>query len=284
MLKVLLLGSSGMLGSSFRKLSTNFPNIELITVSRGKDNPNFRIASLEQIPALMQEIKPTFTVNCIGIIKPHIRIDDPASIKMTFEANSCLPFSLAAESSKYGGKVIQIATDCVFDGKLGFYDEDFKHNANDLYGKSKSMGEPIYEHFLNLRCSIIGFETYSKNSLLNWFLSHEPNSVVPGFTNHFWNGVTTDVFAEIVYGLILSDKWVSGAYHLVPADSVSKFELLNFFRSHFSRFDISIQPQESVESINRTLKTKHKNMNQFFWKNSRFGNNIPSIENLVSTL
>ena len=44
-------------------------------------------------------------------------------------------------------KVIQIATDCVFDGLKGNYTEDDKHNAIDVYGKTKSLGEVSADNF-----------------------------------------------------------------------------------------------------------------------------------------
>lgn len=68
-------------------------------------------------------------------------------------------------------KIFQIATDCVFSGTKGNYTEDDFHNATDIYGKTKSLGEVKNNNFFNLRTSIIGKELDGKFSLIEWFLN-----------------------------------------------------------------------------------------------------------------
>ena len=70
-------------------------------------------------------------------------------------------------------KIYQIATDCVFSGTVGNYNEMAKHDALDVYGKTKSLGEVNIKNFFNIRVSIIGKELDTKNSLVEWFLSNE---------------------------------------------------------------------------------------------------------------
>jgi dTDP-4-dehydrorhamnose reductase len=284
MTKVLILGSSGMLGSSMKNVFEQSPSLETFTASRGKDNPDFRITSINDISDIISNLKPHFIINCVGTIKPNIDELDSASILNAIEVNSRLPFLLSEECLKVNSRIIQIATDCVFDGKQGRYNEDFQHNPTDIYGKTKSLGEPSFEHFLNIRCSIVGVESFTNKSLLNWFLAQNLKSAINGFTNHFWNGVTTDIFAEIINGIVTSGNWVHGTYHLVPNDTVTKFELLTLFKKHFSRDDLLIQPTESLISVDRTLITKFTEINQVFWSYSRFKNSIPTIDQLISTI
>jgi dTDP-4-dehydrorhamnose reductase len=127
-------------------------------------------------------------------------------------------------------------------------------------------------------------ESFTNKSLLNWFLAQNPESEINGFTNHFWNGVTTDVFAEIVSGILINGNWIHGTYHLVPSNSVTKFELLNLFKKFFSRDDLFIRPIESSVSVDRTLSTKFTEINKIFWSYSRFKNSIPTIDELITTL
>jgi dTDP-4-dehydrorhamnose reductase len=284
MAKVLILGSSGMLGSSIRKVFENSAAVETFTASRGKDSPDFRFSSISDIPGIVSTVKPDFILNCAGVIKPHIDEQDPSSVRNTIEINSLLPYVLAAESSKINSQVIQIATDCVFDGKRGKYDEDSIHTPSDVYGATKSLGEPKFRSFLNLRCSIVGHELFSNKSLLNWFLSQPKNSELRGFTNHYWNGVTTDIFAQIILGVVTQGPWIDGTYHLVPSDSVSKFELLGLFRTYFSRDDLVIHPSQAVNTIDRRITTKFPEINKALWRHSVFQNYIPTIDNLISTL
>ena len=71
-----------------------------------------------------------YVINCIGIIKPYILDDEPESIENALKVNSMFPHYLKKLANE--NKNFQIATDCVFDGKNGLYDEKFSHNANDF--------------------------------------------------------------------------------------------------------------------------------------------------------
>jgi dTDP-4-dehydrorhamnose reductase len=284
MTKVLILGSSGMLGSSIRKVFESSADVETFTASRGKDLPNFRFSSLSDVPSIIGDVKPDFILNCAGVIKPNIDERDPSSVRNAIEINSLLPYVLAAESSKNNFRVIQIATDCVFDGKHGSYNEESIHSPSDVYGATKSLGEPSFRSFLNLRCSIVGHELFSNKSLLNWFLTQPKDSELHGFINHQWNGITTDIFAQIIHGVVTQGPWIEGTYHLVPSNSVSKFELLGLFRAYFSRDDLVIHQTESINAIDRTLTTIFPEINTALWQYSQFKNTIPTIDKIISTL
>ena len=67
----------------------------------------------------------------------------------------------------YKNKIFQIATDCVFDGEKGNYSELDSHNARDVYGKSKSLGEVNNKNFYNLRCSF----KLVDDPLLKWLVN-----------------------------------------------------------------------------------------------------------------
>jgi dTDP-4-dehydrorhamnose reductase len=77
-----------------------------------------------------------YVVNCIGVTIPFAS-KDPA---LTFFVNGALPHVLAGS---LGERFIHITTDCAFSGKAGFpYDENSAKSPTDLYGLSKSLGEP----------------------------------------------------------------------------------------------------------------------------------------------
>ena len=45
--------------------------------------------------------------------------------------------------------IIQLSTDCVFSGKKGMYIEKDSPDADDIYGRSKIMGELNYKRLLH---------------------------------------------------------------------------------------------------------------------------------------
>jgi dTDP-4-dehydrorhamnose reductase len=229
---------------------------------------------------LLDETKPDYIINCIGKIKPEIDEADVLSKEKAILINSLLPYQLA----KFQGNcsVIQIATDCVYSGMKGNYLEDDFHDATDVYGKTKSLGEVNNSNILNLRCSIIGKELASQKSLLEWVINQKPNSTINGFLNHNWNGVTTLAFAKVVEGLLQGDEksFNDRTYHLVPEDVVDKFSLVSTIAQNFNRHDLSINPIEAATAIDRTLRTSYGEVNAKLWSYGGY-NQPPTIQHMI---
>ncbi len=221
-----------------------------------------------------------FVVNCIGVIKPKIDEIDKLSVLNAIYVNSIFPLKLSQLSDKHKFRVIQIATDCVYSGELGSYDEQSVFDPLDVYGKTKSLGEVHGLNFMNLRTSIIGKENQTKDSLIEWFLSQPKGAVIKGFKNHFWNGMTTLSFAQVVKGIILTDSFQPGTLHIVPADRVSKFELLSLLKVHSGRNDIEIQEFETKQKVDRSLTTINKEENIKVWNRAGY-NDVPTISKLI---
>jgi dTDP-4-dehydrorhamnose reductase len=136
---------------------------------------------------------------------------------------------------------------------------------------------------MHLRCSIIGRELKTKISLYDWFLNMPINSSVRGFTNHFWNGLTTTSFARIAAGIIRSDNFVPGVHHVIPSDSLSKFQLLNVIAEYNQRFDLTIDPFDTEVPVDRRLKTKYQNFNSLLWSQAGY-KEVPKIEDMIAEI
>ena len=120
--------------------------------------------------------------------------------------------------------------------------------------------------FVNNWTSLIGPEPRAPRSLLGWFLSRTIGATVPGYVNHRWNGLTTLAFAKICRGLIAAEHPATGFRHVVPADEVTKCELLGLFRSGFRRPDIVVEPVEAAAAVDRTLVTEDGPTNAALWR------------------
>ena len=168
-------------------------------------NADWRVLNVDDLSAsdlveLLDGAK--WAINCIGVIKPHIREDNPAEIDRAIRVNALFPYGLARTAEACGVHVLQIATDCVYSGTQGRYLERDKHDALDVYGKTKSLGEVGSPNMHHLRVSIIGPEPLKHVSLMDWFLKQAPGSSITGYTNHQWNGITTLHFARLCHGVI----------------------------------------------------------------------------------
>lgn len=273
--KIAVLGVGGMLGRAVHDLFLK-QDYNLLGVTRKELDAEF--ATKKDVAILLRGCD--YVINCIGVIKPYIHGDDPVEVARAVRVNALFPYILAGATESIGAKVIQIATDCVYDGTRGRYAESDQHNASDVYGKTKSLGEISAPHFLNLRTSIIGREEKNFLSLLEWFLRQPRGAEIKGFRNHYWNGVTVDAFSKICLGIVSSSWWLSGVQHLVPNDSVSKAQLLFLFARFFKREDISILAENAIFRIDRTLDTVFKDANKKLWLAAGY-EAIPNIEQLI---
>jgi len=292
---VLILGGSGMLGSMLVDVFSRNPAFQVTATVRNEDmrrkcmaripGVEWRIMDVAADPAAVFSCFPAqqWVVNAIGIIKPYARDDRPAEVFNAIRGNAVFPHIMAQSFLPSGTRIIQIATDCVYSGCKGSYLETDKHDALDVYGKTKSLGEVGLPGFSNLRCSIIGPEPRAKVSLLEWFLGQKQGAELSGFVNHRWNGVTTLHFARICAGAISSADQLPVLRHLVPADVVNKSELVNCFAAVFKRPDLKIKPVAAKDAVDRTLATTDPETNARIWRNAGY-EKPPTIRQMIEEL
>jgi dTDP-4-dehydrorhamnose reductase len=272
MTRVLLLGATGMLGSALFGVLKN--DYELVLAVRDPDKVTlleraygstqghqvvvFDVANALQdyvqkkgfpgpgFSAFLRHIGEVgFVVNAVGITIPYSLLDPP----VTFFVNGALPHLLA---SIFGERLIHITTDCVYSGIAGSpYTENSPKSPVDLYGLSKSLGEP--SECLTIRTSIIGRELEGFTGLLEWFLQQQ-GKTIKGFVNHFWNGITTRQFGELCHKIMGDPSKYPrrGVFH-VFSTTLSKFEMLLKFQQKYG-VRCTIVPDEQ-NSLNRTLGT-----------------------------
>ena len=289
MTTVAVLGTTGMLGNSVVQEFAKFDG-ELIGSARNKQTDerlakSFLLdANSNDLPEPLVELgESDFVINCVGVIKPYIDDNSASSRKNALLINGLFPYLLEALATERGFKVIQIATDCVFSGIKGNYVETDFHDAVDVYGKSKSLGEVPSANMMNLRASIIGPEVGRSTSLFEWVRNQPQNARIQGYTDHHWNGVTAASFAKVCKGIVESQGFVSGVQHLIPGDTVTKSQLVNHIASKTNRQDIEIVDSPSGTATDRTLATTNSGQNLKLWTNAGY-KTIPNIFDLVDEI
>lgn len=286
---VAVLGVNGMLGHTLFSELSGFEGKVIGSSRLEQTNPLngihfFLDATSPVLPKPLHELGPDdFVINCIGVINKNIVEDSGDSRERALLVNSLFPYKLDALASERGFKIIQIATDCVFSGSKGHYLETDMHDTIDIYGKTKSLGEVPSENMMNIRVSIIGPEVNSGVSLFEWVRTQPRNAQIKGYSDHFWNGVTTSAFARICLGIMKNSGFVAGTHHLIPSDSMSKFELVREISSKCERTDIDIRELPSGNRTDRTLSTINAPLNKQLWANAGYSS-IPKIADLVSDI
>lgn len=249
-MKIYLFGSTGMLGGYIKKLLTL--HYEVICFDR--NNYDVLIDKDLKLKDLLKNIKNNdIIINCIGIIPQKYKLSDNQSF---IKVNALFPHKLQEIAEKTNAKLIHITTDCVYNGYRGLYKEDDKHDEGNIYGVSKSIGEP--ENSCIIRTSIIGEETKDKMSLLEWIISNK-NKEINGYSNHLWNGVTCLTLANIIKNMIENDIFWKGVRHIYSSDIVSKYDLCVLINNIYN-LNIKINKVDDKVSINKSLSSQYEKM------------------------
>lgn len=277
--QVLVIGATGMLGWVVHRCLEQSSDLEVVGTSRGFAlNENWSLARFDCQNFESSEVwnkEWDYIVNCIGIIKPYCKDDDPKGVQEAISVNAQFPWRLQQKVKDLQTRIIQIATDCVYSGLQGKYDEDAESDALDVYGKTKSLGEVFSsEDFLNIRCSIIGPEIKGHLSLMDWFLCQPNGAELKGFTHHDWNGVTTLQFGQLCKSIISSEGHFSQlreehhTHHFLPNRTVNKFELLLAMANVYGK-KLKIRPVDNVgPRVDKTLSSKFNIIRDIFGSSS----------------
>lgn len=281
---VAILGSSGMIGHEISNQLSKDSNFKVFNYQRKIRNSRSNIVQFDilgQDPnSLANEFKEfDYIVNCAGVIKHLIDQDNKEAIKNVEKINTNFPKILSTALENTNTKIIEIGTDCVFKGDQGNYSENSIKDATDVYGNSKKLGEYESGNVMRIRTSVIGLEENRSIELLSWFLA-KTNEEVEGYTNHFWNGITSYHLGQIIRGLIANDLFKSGIQHFFPADKVSKFSLLQMIQEVWDRKDLKLKPVETSYKIDRTINSVNKDMVNDLWQAGGYVE-IPRIKQLV---
>jgi dTDP-4-dehydrorhamnose reductase len=255
----MILGISGMLGSAAYRLFASSPDFFVLGCSRSLEGlaafPRYDtarmiggidIADFDRLIDVFAEERPDVVINCVGVIKQLAAAHDPL---ISIAINSLFPHRLARLCAASNARLIHISTDCVFNGRRGNYRESDSPDAEDLYGRSKLLGEVDYPNAVTLRTSIVGHEIGSNVSLIDWFLS-QPGLEVRGYRNAIYTGLPTVELARVIRDTVIHRPELRGVWH-VSSDPISKYDLLRLVAKTYSK-NIEILPDDAVR-IDRSL-------------------------------
>jgi dTDP-4-dehydrorhamnose reductase len=256
--RVLILGAAGMLGhklwqayrdrfdiwGTVRSSHREYAGLGLFDPERllgGVDAFDF-----DSVVRALAMVKPDVVVNTIGIIKQLPNAQDPI---ISLTVNSLFPHRLANLCRASSARLVHISTDCVFSGRRGMYVEKDESDAEDLYGRTKYLGEVSGSSGVTVRTSIIGRELQTTSGLVEWFLSNRGGRV-RGYTRAIYSGFTTLALANIIAEVIERHPDLTGVYQ-VSSEPIAKYDLLCLLRDEYA-VDVDIQPSADVQ-VDRSL-------------------------------
>ena len=257
-----------MLGHVLLNKLNDLDTYDVFDITRNKENRsnNFKcdVTSFDSIFEIINQIKPNYIINCVGVLIKG-SLSDPSNAILL---NALLPHKLVQFSEVVNTKLIHISTDCVFDGSKGCYIETDSKTAQDTYGLSKSLGEINDDKNLTLRTSIIGPELKDNGEgLFSWFVKQ--TGEISGFSESIWGGVTTFILADIIIKSI--NENLTGLIHVTNGQPISKFDLLSLIKDKFQLNNIQLK-RAPGKKADKSLNTKY----HYF--------NVPSYEEMITDM
>lgn len=258
-MRILIIGVTGMFGSALHRVFAPDERFETWgTLRDGLATRHFdqryherlvtgvEVGDLDGLVRTLARVRPDVVINAVGVIKQLSTAEDPLVV---VPINAIFPHRLSGLCALAGARLVHVSTDCVFSGRQGAYREEDESDADDLYGKSKYIGEVTDAlHAITLRTSGIGHELNSRHGLLEWFLS--TTGRVRGFSKAIYTGLPWVELAKVIRDHVLPRPDLHGLYH-VSSEPITKLALLHLFADTYGK-SVEIVPDDTVE-IDRSL-------------------------------
>ena len=221
-MKILVIGASGMAGHMITTyLKEQHHDVATLSGHHSYDHDT-AIIDITDIRALTTYLAThsfDAVINCVGLLIKAAEKDPAKAILI----NAYFPHFLSKFYAQTPTKVIHLSTDCVFSGEKGPYTEVSCYDGTLFYDRTKVLGELINSKDLTFRMSIIGPDrSPSGVGLLNWFLQQQ--GTLYGYRKVYWNGITTLALAKAIDAALTTP--LTGLYHLVPQEPITKYDLL----------------------------------------------------------
>lgn len=264
--RILIFGATGMAGHVAYHYLNSTEKYEIFnSVFREKltkDSFITDVTDRKAVYKLINTVEPDFIINCVGIlVKGSKNYPDNAIL-----LNAYFPHLLKRYADETGAKLVHISTDCVFSGDKGDYQEDDFRDADDVYGRSKALGEIINDKDLTIRTSIVGPEIKKNGEgLFHWFMKQ--HGTINGYTNAYWGGITTIELAKVIELSI--DNGLTGLVHATNGEKISKYDLLLLFKKYWNKSNIELVKYEDIKQ-DKSLKAS-----------KRFNLNVPSYPDML---
>jgi dTDP-4-dehydrorhamnose reductase len=246
-MRILVTGASGLLGLNLSLAA--LPSHQVIGVDRSRlagvpfELLNMDLMDEGALEKMFAASSPDALIHCAALADVDACQADPAASQ---RLNTVLPENLAAGCAKRGIPMIQISTDAVLDGRqTGFYTEQDVPNPLGVYARTKLEGEQavlaVNREVIIARVNFFGWSLTGTRSLAEFFINNlRDGKPVNGFTDIFFCPMFVGDLAETL--LLMLEKGLTGLYHVVGSEALSKFEFGQAIARQFGYDPELVQP------------------------------------------
>lgn len=256
MKKVLVFGASGLVGSKFLRLNSQFFNIKSPSASE------VDILYKDQITKVVEEFNPDSIVNFAAftlVDEAESQKDDKRGI--CFQVNAIGAKNIADVAKNFDKHIIHISTEYVFDGRKSDspYTEEDTPNPINWYGQTKLIGEQFVINSgclaVVVRISMPFSSDYKlKKDIARFFLGQlKTKQIVRVVEDQI---ITPTLVNDIANALkILIENKSLGIYHISSKDSVTPLEFVKTLAKTFN-LDYSLINPITLNEFNKNKKGK----------------------------
>lgn len=294
MKRILILGSTGMVGSELFHYLSSFNDLEVFGTYHSYHKPDlnynkfyFDCLDIDLNSIKFEFMRYDYIINCI-MASVDVRPMTDEERKRQLLINSHFPLWLSnAVSERKSVKIINISSDAVFSGKkaCGSYDEFSFPDPNCLYGLSKFLGESSYDNVLNIRTSFLGRDPRSGRGLIELVVRSEEGCKLVGYTDYIWSGVTTKQFGVLINHIIEEDLFCalrsfSHVLNYSCNEPISKYSIISMIKEISGREDILLSSQPNPGGpINRSITSSCGLLSKLNARQSTLGDSLKEILN-----
>jgi dTDP-4-dehydrorhamnose reductase len=225
MMKLLITGGSGLLGSKVAKMAQAredevFSGYAHNVPSYGKP-VRFDLLDGPGISDMVERLAPEVIIHSAALTDvDRCEREKELAYKMNVEGTE----AIASAAKKAGSFLIYISTDYVFDGQRGMYREEDRPNPLSYYGYSKLLGEHCCGGCIVRTCVIYGSRPASgKVNFALWLLSSlKSGKEVRVVTDQFITPTLDTNLSTMV--LEVADRRLCNIYNLAGATRISRYD------------------------------------------------------------
>jgi len=242
-LKIIVIGSSGLLGEGFLHLKTKH---DLITTNFSKNSINnskiLDIRKFKDVKKFIEKYKPDVVINTAAITNPEYCENNLIEANQT---NVIGVKNIAEICNTLKIHFIQISTEYVFDGIKGKYKEEDIPNPISIYGKLKLESEKITletnQSFCVARTAMLFGWSKNKINLATLLISKlSKGEKIDVINDQIVSPSYNDNIAEIL--LELAEKKLSGIYHVSGSSIMSRLQFAKDLTKEFNLNEKLLEP------------------------------------------
>lgn len=229
-MRLLVTGASGLLGLNLSLIASRHGNtVTGLVHSRALKNVPFEVHKVnlldtDSVLDTIKEYKPEAIIHCAAIANINAAEKNP---DQSLRLNGAVPGELASAALSWKVPFLHISTDAVFDGLKGDYRENDPTNPLSVYARTKLLGEQAVlaanPNAIIARTVFYGWSLSGTRSLGEFFYNNlKARNQINGFEDLFFCPLYVETLAEVLLEMVSAK--LSGIYHVVGPESLSKFE------------------------------------------------------------